>query len=221
MATMAKKDDDSRFDEDWQNERITQVVKDTFVNHPKDWVNKLEEGGFTWVDDGYGKQEELDEQNAIPVTLNQEYLVAYFVGSVELDQKVLEAFESEKSSELPNYPLIRRYFKQGNPNLKRLLLFGISKAPTNLGFLSDLSFFNEFSPILPEMIELYINAGVKEESHQAFEELVRDFYCATVGYDFDAFHALAQLFLPGTDKRSIVDRVQQEEETFAKEGVKF
>ena len=53
--------------------RVTEVFK----KDQKDWSKNLEELGFMWVDDEEDS-EEVEEQNAKPVNLNQQTLVDFF-----------------------------------------------------------------------------------------------------------------------------------------------
>ena len=89
-------------------------------------------------------KEELEEKLAKPENPNQELLIAYFEGDLELSDQMLDAFLTEKNSDAPNYPLFRKYFKSGNENLKRLIISGLKRSPADMGFLSDLTFFHEF-----------------------------------------------------------------------------
>jgi len=54
--------------------------------------------------------------------LNQELLVGYFEGYVNLSDHAPNSFLAEKESAIPNYPLIKKYFERSNENLKRLLI---------------------------------------------------------------------------------------------------
>ena len=73
-----------------------ELVADAIKKNPKNWGSKLEELGFTWVDDGYGDEEEIEEKLAKPTNQNQEFLLAYFDGHVNPSVQVLDAYLTEK-----------------------------------------------------------------------------------------------------------------------------
>ena len=100
-----------------------ELIAEAIKKNPKNWGSKLEDLGFTYVDDGYGDEEEIEERKAIAMNLNQQLLVTYFEGQLKLSDQVLDVYLTEKNSDQPNYPLIRKYYKQVNPNLKELILY--------------------------------------------------------------------------------------------------
>jgi hypothetical protein len=179
---------------------------------PKNWTSRLEESGFQRFDDEYD-QEEAEEKVARPENSNQEFLVAYFEGSVDLSDRLLDSFLAEKESIDPNYPLFRKYFKKGNENLKKMIVFGLKKNPTDIGLLNDLAYFHEFRNLLGELVQLYMSACEKENDPGNFEELVRDFCLYTEPDGFDAFYELEQKYGPGSDKGNIIRKIKQEQDT--------
>ncbi|MBF0236547.1 MAG: hypothetical protein HQM12_02480 [SAR324 cluster bacterium] len=195
---------DSDDDEKLRARKLVEQVKQIIRNDPANWASNLEKIGFEWFDDNYGDQEVIEEQQATPQNLNQEYLCAYFEGNIPLSQEVLTSFEIERNSEDPNYPLIRKYFKQANPYLKKLILSGLDLNPTHQPLLCDLSFFHEFSPLLTELIERYVQACLREQDMLQFSELVKDFYYHTHPDGYDAVHALKEIFLPDSAKGQLV-----------------
>jgi hypothetical protein len=115
-------------DDDYErikNEIKFEQVAKTIKEDPKNWSSRLEKVGFTWVDDVYGDEEELEERSAKIENINQEFLVDYFNGHINLADAVLKAFLEERNSDNPNYPLFRKYFKSGNDLLKQLILYPI------------------------------------------------------------------------------------------------
>src|SRR3990172_9000811 len=91
--------------------------------------------------------EKIEESNAQPENQRQRFLVAYFEGRKKLSKKIFESYSEEKTTENPNYPLIRKYYKEANKNLKSLLLYGLDNYPGRIDLLSDLAFFHEFENI--------------------------------------------------------------------------
>jgi hypothetical protein len=64
-------------------------------------------------------------RNAKPENQRQRDLVAYFENKKKLSNEIFESYSEEKAAENPNYPLIRKYFKEANKYLKSLLLYGL------------------------------------------------------------------------------------------------
>jgi hypothetical protein len=193
-------------------------VKEIFRKHPSDYLAKLEELGFSYVEDdeAYDEIEETEareEREARPENERQRALVDFFENRKPLSEKVFVSFSDEKAAEEPNYPLIRRYFKQANQNLKALILYGLEKYPGRLDLLSDLAFFHEFENVLSKLISHYTEACIKQADLNTFSELAQDFYYATYPDGYDAYAALKELFGPDSDQRKIIDFLITEAET--------
>lgn len=204
---MSMSDDD--FDK-FKRELVFEQVSKAIKENPKNWASKLEELGFQWVDDE--NDEDEDEENvAKPGNANQELLVAYFEGDIKLSDEVLEAYAAERESPTPNYPLIRKYFRKGNDNLRRLLMLGLERKPHDIGLLNDLGFFHEFRNILGDLIRFYLKACEEEQDISNFEELVLSFYYDTEPDGFDALYELEQHIAPGSDKAKIVQKIRHGE----------
>jgi len=197
--------------ETWKRESLIDQVDEVFRDHPDDYVARLEELGFQYFDDDEDFEKE-EEREAEPQNRRQRILVDYFEGRRKWSGDLLNAFMEEKDSEETNYALIRRYFRQGNRNLKSLLLQGLEHRPDRVvDFLMDLSFFHEFENILRELIEKYTEACVKQVDLDIFTELAQDFYDATILDGYEAYPALRELFEPESEKRKIVDFLMAEE----------
>jgi len=211
---MSKKKKDKTIEEyeKLKNKIVMDKVDEIFRTQPNNYISALEEIGFTYYEDDYDDNEEIEEANAKPKNQNQKDLVAYFNGEKKFSERILKIFLEEKETETPNLPLIRKYFKRANPNLKSLILYGLDHYPGRLDLLSDLSFFHEFENILGILITYYTQACVDQENIETFSELARDFYYATVPDGYEALYALRDLFEPGTDKREIIDILIAEEE---------
>jgi hypothetical protein len=210
---MGKKEKDSVLGdyEKLKNEIIRDKVNEIFRNHPRDYIAKMEEIGFKYFEDD-NDYEEIEERNAKPENQRQRDLVAYFENKTELSKKIFESYSEEKAAEKPNYPLIRKYFKQANKNLKTLLLYGLDNYPGRIDLLSDLAFFHEFENILSILITYYTRACLEQENLETFSELAKDFYYATNPDGYEAYYALRELFEPNTKKRRIIDSLIAEEE---------
>ncbi|MFH1251170.1 MAG: hypothetical protein V1715_08740 [bacterium] len=212
---MAKKGKDSVFDgyKKLKDEIIYDKVNEIIRNHPKDYIAKMEEIGFKYFEDDVDC-EEIEEKKAKPENQRQRDLVAYFENKKKLSKKIFESYSEEKAAENPNYPLLRKYYKEANKNLKALLLYGLDNYPGRIDLLSDLSSFHEFENILSILITYYTRACIIQENLETFSELAQDFYYSTFPDDYEAYYALQELFELDTDKRKIINfLIAEEEET--------
>jgi hypothetical protein len=212
------------FDDDFEKEKRKLVFKEVvrvIKEHPRNYMEKLAELGFRWVDDEVD-EEAVEEQAATIRTDNEKYLVAYFEGEVELSDRVLDTYLAEKNSDSLNYPLFRRYFKKGNNRLKELLIYGLGKRPTDIGLLSDLAYYHEFRNVLAELIEAYMRACGREHDLERFSQLVMSFYLDTEPDGFDAFHELEQVCSRGSWKWKSIQSVRKQIEFDSKpEDIEF
>ena len=196
-------------DDDYEKVKRNLVFKQVsavFKKDRKNWAKHIEELGFTWIDDE-DDHEKIEKQVAKPKNSNQETLVAFFDSEMSPSNELLDMFLTEKEPETPNYPLFRKYFKQGNENLKQLILFGLEKYPSNIGLLIDLSFFSWIHGILGEVIERYLFACDFEQGLKNFEELVNDFYYNTVDLTlckFKLFVSLIEFFSKNPTSRYLL-----------------
>ena len=190
-------------------EKAAKAIKED----PKNWIKQLKDLGFAYFDDGDGDEEELEEKLAKPENPNQELLVDYFGGDIELSDQMLDAFFTEKDSDSPNYPLFRKYFKSGNENLKRMIILGLKRSPADIGLLSDLAFFHEFKNNLSALIEYYLIACDHEQNLKNFEQLALQFYYDTDPNGFDALYELSEKYGPDSDKGKIVREILRRQES--------
>ena len=199
-----------------KNELVTERINEIFRTKPEHYRTELAMLGFEWLDDGYPDEVE-EENNAAPENKDQELLVAYFNGEVELSDELLEVFLKEKLSNRPNYALLRRYFRQGNGNLKALISHGLELDPTDDGFLNDLSLIHEFHPMLGELIERYTEACRIQEDLDSFSELAQDFFYNTTLDGYEAYHALKEIYCSDTPKGKVVDSLVYMEEALSRQ----
>jgi hypothetical protein len=200
-------DDDDDFESLKRKIRFEQVAR-TIKEDPKNWSGNLEKIGFLYFDDETDIEEE-EEKTAKPENPDEELLVGYFEGLIPFSGHVLDSFLSVKESPDPNYPLLRKYFKSGNENLKKMLLYGLEKNPADSGLLYDLSYFHEFRNILGELIQLYLTACEKESDLEYFEELARDFHMCTEPDGYDALYELEQKYSLDSPKGKIIRKIKQ------------
>jgi hypothetical protein len=199
-------DDDERLKYEIDRDRI----KEIFSKHPRDYIAEMEEIGFDYFEDDED-EEELEERIARPENQCQKDLVDYFEGRKELSERIFDCYSQEKAAENPNYPLIRKYFRQANKNLRSLLLYGLENYPGRIDLLSDLSFYHEFDNVLSILIEIYTQACIDQENLDAFSDIAKEFYYSTISDGYEAYYALQELFEPESRKRKIVDFLIAEE----------
>jgi hypothetical protein len=200
---MAKKNNPLDDYQKIKNEMVVDAVNEIFRKHPDKSIQKLEEIGFKYYEEN--DTEQIEEDNAVPENDRQRFLVSYFAGKNELSENTLKAYLEERQSDHPNYPLIRKYFKKANPQLKSLLLFGLDQSSTSIDLLSDLAYLHEFSNILDELVNRFISACQQEQDIMNFSEMIQDFYYSTEPDGYDALAQLKQIFHPGTEKRELID----------------
>jgi hypothetical protein len=199
------------FDDDFEKEKRKLVFKEVarvMKAHPNNYMEKLAELGFRWVDDEVD-EEAVEERAATIRSENERYLVGYLEGETGLSDQVLDIYLAEKDSDSLNYPLFRRYFKNGNDRLKELLMYGLKKRPTDIGLLSDLAYYHEFRNILGELIEAYMTACGREHDLDKFSQLVMSFYLETEPDGFDALHELEQVSSRSSEKWHAIQSVRK------------
>jgi len=184
---------DDDFEKVMRELKIRQV-SEAIKNDPGTGGNRaanLDKLGFQWFDDEDDPEHE-EELAALPNNPRQESLMTFFEGSgdpatpsTSLDQ-FLQMYLDEKASPQPNYALIRQYFKQGNECLRKLLIFGLTKYPTEIGLLDDLGYYNEFRNVSGNLIQLYQKACEEESDIGRFEKLAMDFCDNTGWFGFNA-----------------------------------
>lgn len=79
--------------------------------------------------------------------------------------------------------------------------------------LSDLAFFHEYQNILDTVIKHYLIACEKQENLEVFADLIMDFYYAVSSDGYDVFQVMKEKYHPGTDKRKVIDFLDDIEDT--------
>ncbi|MFH0728484.1 MAG: hypothetical protein V2B19_19370 [Pseudomonadota bacterium] len=184
---------------------ISDGIREAFKGTRANACHELERLGFQWVDDESDEDEIKEEDAAVPENINQEFIVGCFEGHIELSDAVMEAFNAEKTADSPNFPLLRKYFRQGNPVLKSLLFLGLDQYPTDQSLLHDLAFFHEHHGMLSELISRYITACRLENDLELFADLAMDFYYNTIDDGFEALHELLEIVGDMPQKRATID----------------
>jgi len=210
-------------DSDDPEDRVAQVA-DIFKNDPQDYRQRLEEVGFVWQDDETDllfEEEANEESQAVPETENQRNLVRFLERGGPVTRQVIEAYLQERYTQTPNLPLIRKYFKQANVNLKAILLAGLSTNPTDLDLLDDLSYFSEFDSMLGELIHFYKDACIRETDMERFSLLAQDFHMNTYDQGFDALYELHTIFQYGAKGAVIQHLAETIDEDLNAEDIPF
>ena len=182
---------------------IIDQVNEIFRAQPGNYKDALEEMGFEYHEDD--DPEELEEKKARPRNRIQRELVEYFEGQRDFSEKIFLNYLQEKESPNPNYPLIRKCYKQANQNLRFLILYGLDHYPHRIDLLSDLAFFHEFERVLSLLITYYTRACLNQSNLKTFTSLAEDFFWATNPDGYEALLALRELFEPHTEKRTIIE----------------
>jgi hypothetical protein len=169
----------------------------------------LLDNGFEFFDDDDDSNEIQEENVAQAQNSRQERLLCYFESDCEPSENHLIDFKQEKNSSHPNYPLIRKYFRIGNNQLKRLILFGLNKNPSDAELISDLAFFNNFSVNLSEFIDYCTKAAVSVSNEKIFKRILTDFDWIAREYDYDTYHALISNPKISEQKKTIVKSMQE------------
>jgi hypothetical protein len=198
------------FEADDPDDRFAQV-SEIIKKYPQDYRERLEEVGFVWQDDEYDllyEEEAKEERFAVPETENQRQLVRFLETGGLVTRQVLDAYLEERYSETSNLPLMRKYFKQANPNLKAILLKGLTANPIDLDLLDDLSYFSEFDSMLGELIQLYTDACLKETDMERFSLLAQDFHMNTYDQGYDALQELVTIFQSGA-KGAVIQHLSE------------
>jgi hypothetical protein len=191
-----------------KSEIIREKVDEIFRTQPDDYITALEEIGFKYYDDD--DSEEREEKNAIAENQDQQDLVDFFEGDQGCSESVLETFFKVKDAEKPNFPLVRKYFKAANQNLKSLILYGLDHYPARIDLLYDLAYYHEFENILSTLIDYYMRGCKNEMNLEAFTDLAREFFFATLPDGYDALYALLELIGSNPEKRKIIDALIRE-----------
>ena len=202
--------DPKRFHDQLVMERVSKTLKESTDFHP-DTLTPL---GFNFIDDDSETKEIEEERKALPQNTIEKDLINYLEGQSQPSQEQIDHLTAIKTHKEPNYPLIRKYFKQGNEQLLKLLLYALEKQPTNTELLKDLHYFHQHRNIHFEIVRCYLRACKEEKDLAIFEDLAEDFIHATKGTNFDALHQLKYAFPNDTEKGCLIRKPKQDEQIY-------
>jgi hypothetical protein len=181
-------------------------LEDAFRNASHNLIGKIEKLGFTYVAGEEEDVEEIAEERVSrPKTDFQMELVSYFDGKDMPTERLLDIWCEETQREDTPFPLWRRYFRRGNPQLKKLILFGLDQKPTARSLLDNLSILHSFLPMPKEFLVRYTLACELEDNPARFRELAQDFEAGAASFDYDALTALRASCNDKNAKRKIID----------------
>ncbi|MEZ4551943.1 MAG: hypothetical protein R2874_16155 [Desulfobacterales bacterium] len=207
---MGKKDTDKIIKEilKLKSEMLREKVDEIFRTQPDNCISALEEIGFTYYDDD--DSEEREEINAVAENQDEQDLVDFFEGNQDCSETILQTFFRVKDAEKPNLPLVRKYFKAANQNLKTVILYGLDHYPARMDLLYDLAYFHEFDNILSTLIDYFIRGCKNQTNLETFADLAREFYFATLPDGYDALCVLKDRVRSNPEKRQIIDALIRE-----------
>ena len=184
-------------------------------------IEEIEKLGFTYVvDDDEDAEEITEERVARPQTDFQRALVSYLDGEGIPSERLLELWREETWRENSPFPLWRRYFRTGNAQLKKLILFGLDQCPTTHDLLDNLSVLHSFVPIPKELLCRYTLACDLENDPERFCELAQDFDAGGASFGYDALDALRARYIDNDVKKKIIDVLFVDRERHEK-GIAF
>jgi len=184
-------------------------------------IEEIQKLGFSYViGDHEDTKEVIEEGAARPETDVELGLVSYFDGEDEASERLLELWREETRRKHSQLPLWRRYFRAGNGQLKKLILFGLDQNPTNHDLLDNLCVLHAFLPMPKELLRRFTLACDLEDDHERFRELAQDFDAGVVSFGYDALHAMRARYADNDAKKNIIDGLLFEREK-NEEGITF
>jgi hypothetical protein len=183
-----------------------EAVSHLFRRRPHNLIEKIEKLGFAYrVDDSEDAEDIAEERAALPKTTAQTGLVFYLDGAETPTESLLTLWREETQRDNTPYPLWRRYFRAVNAQLKKLILFGLDRYPTDRDLLDSLAFLHSFLPMPKELLTRYTLACDRESDPQKFRELAQDFDASASSFGYDALQALQAHYADCAVKKSVID----------------
>lgn len=183
-----------------------EAVSRQFRRSPHNLIEKMEKLGFLFrVDDSEDADDIAEERTALPKTTAQTVLVIYLDGEDTPTESLLTLWREETQRNNTPFPLWRRYFRAGNAQLKKLILFGLDRDATDRDLLDSLSFLHSFLPMPKELLTRYKLACDQENDPQRFRKLAQDFNASTSSFGYDALQALQAHYADCAVKKSAID----------------
>jgi hypothetical protein len=204
MNNMRDNQDDELVGQTFQEK--AEAVSHLFRRKPHNLIEKIGKLGFAFrVDDSEDTEDIAEERAAFPKTTAQTVLVFYLDGTDTPTERLLTLWLQETQRNNTPFPLWRRYFRAGNAQLNKLILFGLDREPTHRDLLDSLAFLHSFAPTPKELLARYTLACDQESDPQRFRDLVQDFNASTYPFGYGALQALQAHFTDCAVKKSVID----------------
>lgn len=183
-----------------------EVLKNTPRNQQ---YSKLIELDFEYIEEG-DDAEKYEEDNAQPMNTRQKVISEYFECKSRLSLKIIQNFIEEIEDDDPNYPLLRKYFKQGGNHILELLKKSLVEYPSRQSILNAFAFLSRYHNVFVELVAAYTTACRVEENILVFKELVEHFYINVTEHDYDVFAALKVLCKDDQNKLKVINKIAEE-----------
>lgn len=186
--------------------KTREVLKNTPRNQR---YSKLIELGFEYIEEGDGT-EKYEEDNAKPMNTRQKVISEYFECKSTLSLKIIQNFIEEIEDDDPNYPLLRKYFKQGGNHVLELLKKSLVEYPSRQSLLNAFAFLSRYNNVFVELVAAYTTACGEEVNMIVFKELVEDFYINATEHDYDVFAALKDVCKGNQNKLNVINKIAED-----------
>jgi hypothetical protein len=181
-------------------------VSHLFRRRPHNLIEKFEKLGFAFsVEDSEDAEDIAEERAALPKTTAQTALVFYLDGADTPTESLLTLWLEETQRNNTPFPLWMRYFRAGNAQLKKLILFGLDRDSTHRDLLDSVAFLHSYLPMPKDLLTRYTLACDQESDPQRFRELAQDFDASTSSLGYDALQALQAHYADCAVKKSVID----------------
>jgi hypothetical protein len=139
----------------------------------------------------------------------------------EPDDNITTLWCQETHRDDTSVALWRRYFRAGNTQLRKLILFGLDAHPRDQILLIQLAFLHEFVPIHQEILARYTHACDEEIVPENFAVLAEDFDEIADSFEYDALEALRERYASNPAKSEKVAKLLKERAKLENEVVSF
>ena len=198
------------------------AITQLFRRRPHNMIEEIEKLGFEWHADEQEDADEIaEERSARPTNANEKQLVLFLENRGKPDSKILALWHQETQKDDASVALWRGYFRSGNAQLKRLVLFGLDAHPCDQRLLIQLAFLHEFLPMHQEILTRYTRACDEEAEPKSFAMLAQDFDVAADAFGYDALEALRERYLNAPAKNEVITELLRRRAMLENEVVPF
>jgi hypothetical protein len=198
------------------------AITQLFRRRPHNMIEEIEKLGFEWHADEQEDADEIaEERSARPANANEKRLVLFLENRGEPDSEILALWHQETQKDDASVALWRRYFRSGNAQLKRLVLFGLDVHPCDQRLLMQLAFLHEFLPMHREILARYTRACDEEAEPKSFAMLAQEFDAAADTFGYDALEALRERYVNTPAKSAVITELLRQRAMLENEVVPF